>query len=172
MSSGLKDTVEKIILVVLFSALCLMILSQFLRLDQANYTGTNSNGFVYISPSILSPVGEGVSSVSVSAPANVSLVFDGVDDYLAVKSLELPTIAFWYKNETSEWIFVTNVSGTTYVNGLANTPDEYPVYYNGTDYEIGKTNESAFFSGNVDEFSGFLNELSSDEVLALYQGGI
>jgi len=78
---------------------------------------------------------------------------------------------FWYKNETSDWIFITNSSGTLYVDANASIPNQYPVYYNGTDYFIGKTNDTTFFNGSISDIIVYNNSITDIEVKALYSIG-
>ena len=99
--------------------------------------------------------------------------FDGVDDYIeATVTQDKSTISFWYKNSTASlWAFVVNSSGTTYVNGTAGAPGQYPIYINGNAVQIGKTGSSSFYNGTIDEVMIFDRTLSPEQISAMYNNG-
>jgi len=120
----------------------------------------------------LSPISIGITSSEVKANNDTWLDFNSTtEDYVTVTSNTIDSVTFWYKNETSDWIFVVNVTGTTYVNTVAETPNQYPVYHDGTDYFIGKTDATTFFNGSIDDFRVYNKELTTDEIDNLYSGG-
>lgn len=109
---------------------------------------------------------------SATTKNNSWLSFDGVNNYILVNTRSMETITFWYKNSTaSDWTFIANVSGTTYVNGVAGTPNQYPVFFNGSDYFIGKENATIFFNGSIDDFRGYRRKINSTNVLEIYNSG-
>jgi len=112
----------------------------------------------------------GLASINPQRYNQTYLNFDGVDDVATIVSSDT-TISFWYKNQTSDWFHVVNSSGTTYVNGGTATPDEYPVNFNGTQYDLGKTNATHFFNGSIDEVRVYDIQLNSEEVILLYNLG-
>lgn len=95
--------------------------------------------------------------------------FDGDGDYIETNVTQgKASFSFWYKNVTGSWTHIANVSGTTYVNGAAASPSDYPLYVNGNTIQIGKLSASSFFNGTIDEVLVFSRNLSSQEVKALY----
>lgn len=133
-------------------------------------TLSSTNSLVYSTPTTLSPVGEGISSSTLTTPNQTYLFFLN-NDYVRVSSDEAVSITFWYKNLTSNWIFISNVSGTTYVNAVLGNPIQYPVYFNGSDYFIGKINSTKFFNGSIDDFRVYDYELNTTMINDIYTGG-
>ena len=120
----------------------------------------------------LSPVGEGITSSEVKANNDTWLDFNSTaEDYVIVTLDVANSTTFWYKNETSDWIFVANASGTNYTNGVVGNPNQYPVFYNGSDYFIGKTDATTFFNGSIDNFRVYGFKLNVDLVEYLYSRG-
>jgi len=101
-----------------------------------------------------------------------ALTFDGVNDYVYANVTEDKiTTSLWYKNASdSSWTFVTNVSGTTYVNGSLGTPDQYPVYITGNDIYAGKTGASSYYNGSIDDIRIYNRALSAEEIYQHYIG--
>ena len=94
---------------------------------------SSSNAFILfnnVTQPILASTGEGITSNFMIRNNDTWLNFDGDDDN--VLSERHDTISFWYKNETVDWTFVVNSSGTLYVNGSLGTPGVYPVYDDGS----------------------------------------
>lgn len=100
---------------------------------------------------------------------NSYLSLDGEGDYVLLELEANKSVTFWYKKDG--WVFVANVSGTTYVDGELGTPDEYPIYFNGTHYFIGKYNSTSFFEGGIDDFMVFNYELNTTEIETFYHEG-
>ncbi len=109
------------------------------------------------------------TSLSATRLNQTWLDFDGVDDVVILNSNETNSISFWYKNETLDWTFITNSSGTLYVDAVATSPDQYPVFYNGTDYLIGKEGSSNFFNGSMDDFRVYDSTLEQELVTLIFQ---
>lgn len=99
------------------------------------------------------------------------LEFDGVNDYVLISSDIIDSISFWYANETSEWIFITNSSGTLYVNAVEESPLQYPIYHNGSAYFLGMYNETSYFNGSIDDFRIYEKELNITEIEDIYGNG-
>jgi len=120
----------------------------------------------------ISPVDQGVTSSEVKAYNMTWLDFNKTaEDFVLVTSNVTDSITFWYKNETSDWIFVANSSGTNYTNGVAGNAYQYPVYYNGTDYFLGKTDATTFFNGSIDDFRIYSSKLEANIINLTYLGG-
>jgi len=93
------------------------------------------------------------------------------ENYILVTSSTTESITFWYKNETSDWIFVANSSGINYTNAVAGNPYQYPVYYNDSDYFLCKTDATTFFNGSIDDFRVYSSELEANLINLTYLGG-
>ena len=115
----------------------------------------------------ISPIGDGITSLTATALNQTWLDFDGIDDVVTLTSDEITSISFWYKNETLDWTFITNSSGTLYVDGVAATPEQFPVIYNGSDYLIGKEG-AVFFNGSIDDFRVYDSTLDAELVGLIY----
>jgi len=76
----------------------------------------------------------------------------GSDVYLNTSDPK-ESFSFWYdKNSTGDWQHIVKSSSDYYVNGKLSTPDEYPIYVSGNDIYIGRTTDSDFVTGSIDEF--------------------
>ena len=139
-----------------------MIVTQ--SMEDSTVTAT-SEGLLTSSIDTLSNTNKGFTSASVYN--QTWLNFDGTDDSLTVTSAET-VISFWYKNSTTDWQHVVNNSGTTYVNGSAATPSLYPIYYDGTDYYLGKSDGSTFVDVSIDDFRVYNAGLGEGDAEGLY----
>jgi len=119
--------------------------------------------------STLSPIGEGITSSLLIRKNDTWTDYNGITDYLLSERYD--TISFWYKNSTTDWIFIVNSSGILYVNGSLGTPEIYPVYDNGGNMFIGKIDAITFFNGSIDDFRGYNNSIDADLVNLTYLGG-
>jgi len=113
----------------------------------------------------------GGSSTSYYGYNQTWLEFDGDGDYVLLESNITDTVTFWYANATSYWFFVANSTGTLYLDGVEDTPAEYPVYYNGTHYFIGMHNDSSYFEGLIDDFRLYEEELNITQIEDIYNNG-
>lgn len=133
---------------------------------------SETSGVNYIYTSAYTYPDYATNVLEVKVYNNTWLNFDGDNDLLYITSSVTDTLSFWYNSSTSKtWQHVVNIGGTYYTNGTLNTPVEYPVYHNGTDYIFGKTDGSTFWEGSIDEiriYEGFLN---SSEINELYEYG-
>ncbi len=173
-SSSINKTLLIIVGIAMIAFVLVILLVIFNNLPNTFQRSSPSASSFYIStssPNALTPVGEGIISLSATRKNQTWLEFDGVDDEVVVNSNFINSISFWYKNKTSDWIFVTNSSGTLYVNSVENTPSQYPVYYDGTDYFIGRENESLFFNGSIDDFRVSDSTLDQTLINLIYADG-
>jgi len=99
------------------------------------------------------------------------LNFNGVNDSVAIPSTITESLTFWYKNETSDWFFVANSSGTLYVDGVVDTPNQYPVYHNGTHYIFGKENATSFLNVSIDDPRGYNSTIDTSLINLIFNGG-
>ncbi len=75
------------------------------------------------------------------------------------------SFSFWYdKNSTGNWQHITKSSSDYYVNGILNTPDEYPIYTSGNDVFIGRTTDSDFVTGSIDEVKIYNYARTADQI--------
>lgn len=139
----------------------------------SNSISNSDNQTILIeSSTVLSPVGRGITSSTVKANNDTWLDFNNTnEDFVLVNSNIIDSITFWYKNETSEWIFVANSSGTNYVDSVIGSPNQFPVFYNGTGYFLGKTDGTTFFNGSIDDFRVYESTLQADLIILIYQDG-
>lgn len=138
----------------------------------SNAVNSNSGDILTETTATLSPVELGITSISSQSYNNTWINLNGIDGYILLEESEAVSLTFWYNSSTSgTWQFVANISGTTYVNDTLNTPDEYPIYYNGTHYFIGKTNSTNFWEGSIDEFRIYSGLLNSTQVNSIYSEG-
>lgn len=134
-------------------------------------TSSTSAEAVYLTPVILPPE-EGITSSTVQVYNQTWLDFDGVDDVVVVESSDIAGVTFWYKNSTSsDWIFIVNNSGVTFVNAVAGTPVQYPVYHNSTHYFLGMTDASTYFNGSIDDFRVYGYNLNTTQINSVYSEG-
>ena len=156
--------------VILFGALATYI-GQVSESDEVYNNVDSTQTILTSSTDTLTPIGEGITSSEVKANNDTWLDFDGVNDYVSVNLDVFNSTTFWYKNETSDWIFVVNSSGTLYVNNVSETPNQYPVYYDGSTYFIGKNDSTHFFNGSMDDFRVYNMTLVIGDINNLYSGG-
>jgi len=99
------------------------------------------------------------------------LEFDGDNDVLTVNATNVESISFWYKNSTDGWQHIVNASGTMYVNGSLATPYLYPVYDDGSNINIGKSDDSTFHDVDIDDFRTYSVQIDSIQVQSIFNGG-
>lgn len=124
-------------------------------------------------------INDGDFNILSSSPTNFELQsynktwldFDGTNDYTLIDSNVITSVTFWYKNRTHDWIFVANVSGVEYINGLSGNPHQYPIYYNGSSYFLGKEDASTYFNGSIDDFRIYDLELNYQDINLIYSEG-
>ena len=83
-------------------------------------------------------------------------LLDGHDSFGADVSVSIQetkeSFSFWYdKNSTGNWQHIAKSSSDYYVNGKPDTPEEYPIYVSGDDVYLGRTTDSDFVTGSIDE---------------------
>jgi len=109
---------------------------------------------------------------SITAHNRTWLTFDGIDDYIYLSDNSYKTISFWVKNATHDWQHIVNTSGILYQNGTeVISLLFYPVYFNSTDWEIGKIDATTFFPGSVDKIKFYNNTINSSIVSELFAEG-
>ena len=167
--AGIVISVASLIMVILFVALVVQSVMDNPTTDCSDTTESSTQSLLTSSTSTLSPIGQGISSSSVTGKNQTWLEFDGDDDY--VLSNRYDTISFWYKNSTINWTFMVNSSGTLYVNGSLRTPEVYPIYDNGSNMFIGKTDALTYFNGSIDDFRGYNSSIDANLVNLTYLGG-
>jgi hypothetical protein len=166
----LNESFPAVLILISLGVLVIMAIFIFVDLGDSSPTITSSSSQTVLidSTATLSPIGDGITSSNANANNDTWLEFDGVDDVVTVTSSIINSITFWYKNTTTDWTFIANSSGTTYVNGTTGVPELFPVYYNSTDYQLGKTNDSTFVNVSIYDFRVYSRELNEGEPLGLY----
>lgn len=97
---------------------------------------------------------------------------DGLNDVVELTESEIDSITFWYNSSTSNvWIFIANVTGTTYVDGIANVPVEYPIFWDGSKYDFCMTDAVTFWDGWIDDVRIYSGQLNTTEITTLYTDG-
>jgi hypothetical protein len=137
-------------------------------------TQSTSSSFIASASQTLDPIGNegGITSATVQTYNQTWLDFDGVNDVVVVESSDIAGVTFWYKNSTSsDWIFIVNNSGVTFVNAVAGTPVQYPVYHNSTHYFLGMTDASTYFNGSIDDFRVYGYNLNTTQINSVYSEG-
>ena len=125
-----------------------------------DFSGNGNNGTMY-----------GGVVVNTSGKYNGAMTFDGQDNFInvTINITQVNTTLFWYKNTTSGWIHIANISGVAnYVNGEIGTPIQYPIYFVENSSQIGKTGGLDFFNGSIDEVTIWNRSLSDGEISQLY----
>ena len=163
-------SVSSVILMVVFVSLVINSVLDSAGASCEDTTSSKVEAVLMESSTTLSPIGSEISSSSVKANNDTWLEFDGINDFMTLNSTSVTSISFWYKNDTT-WYNVVNVSGTLYVDGSVATPDLYPIYNDGSDFYFGKTDATTFVKVSVDEIRTFSNELSTEQITAIYNGG-
>lgn len=149
----------------------LSVLEEFESLDTFTDKSSNSNQVLYLTSSLVFTPGNEITSLNAQSYNQTWLEFDGNNDYLQVTSTDNASISFWYKNATVGWQHIVNATSTSYVNGSSGTPLLYPIYYNGTDYMLGKSDSTTFDDVDIDDFRIFNYILNSSDVSTLYSNG-
>ncbi len=156
---------------ILLAALFGAIIMSFLFIGMLNIsesdTISDSINKTYESPFLLAS-GSGIITSEVKVN-NDTWIDCTTDDF--VESERYDTISFWYMNSTVDWIFITNSSGTLYVDGVLGTPELFPVYDNGTKMFLCQTGEFTFFDGSFDDFRGYNSSIDAELVNLTYLGG-
>jgi hypothetical protein len=168
--------VTKIIIAV--AVLIISVIIVFVIISEVGDVGTSlgagtkpyGNKFLYIEPGTIST--HGVTSFQVLVYNDTWLDCDGNNDYIKITPSSNDTLSFWYKSTTTTtWTNIVNVMGNYYVNGVEDTPVEYPVYWDGTDYYFCKTDATTFWEGQIDEIRIYEGQLNSTQVLEVLQDG-
>jgi len=168
----LNKTFGAVLIIILIGVLVIISIVIFVTLGDTSNPITDSTSNTILSNSgtenTLSPTGDRITSLTATALNQTWLDFDGVDDEVVLTSNEITSISFWYKNETLDWTFITNSSGTLYVNAVATSPAQFPVIYNGSDYLVGKENSTDFFNGSIDDFRVYDSTLEQELVTLIF----
>lgn len=127
-----------------------------------------SNAFDDIYGKQYTPVGQITITAMHTGKFYESAIFDG-NSYIPVANIaNHTTVALWYKPDGGAWTHVVTSNGVTYVNGVVGTPSGYPVFFTGSEMDIGKTNSNSFFKGIIDEVYVWDKVMSPEEVKDLY----
>ena len=150
----------------------IIVLTSFDNSTQFNPDYNGMENFTYVSAYTLNPLGEGITSSSFSRINDTWVSCDGNNDYLQITPSSNDTISFWYNSSTSVgWRFVVNVQGTNYTDGVQVNPDEYPVYWDGTDYYFCKTDASTFWEGDIDSIGIYDGQLNTNTIGEIFANG-
>lgn len=96
--------------------------------------------------------------------------FDSYGDYIEINDIEnKKTISFWYySKENGVWNHIVDSFGTTYLNGLESSIEEFPFLVLDDKLNIGRNSTSKFFKGKIEELAIWDRELTQEEILDLY----
>ena len=159
---------EKIGLIIVTLVLILgvgLVITQ--KLENTTAVDTTTSETILADNGTSTTLNEVPTSLSATAINNSWLSFDGVNDIIIIPYNI--TISIWFKNSTSSvWTHLVNSSTQQFVNGEVGNPNQYPFYYNTTDYIIGKSNPTTFFNGSIDEIRVYSRELNEGEPMGLY----
>ena len=110
---------------------------------------------------------EGNYTINKLNEANSSIYLDG-NSYIYTTDLNetINTTTYWFKNTTSNWVHVANVSGTCYINGKSGTcPPQNLIDKDENQLMIGNG-----FTGWLDEIMIFDYALSTLDIYQIYSG--
>ncbi|MFA5724421.1 MAG: LamG-like jellyroll fold domain-containing protein, partial [Candidatus Pacearchaeota archaeon] len=97
--------------------------------------------------------------------------FNGLTDKIIISNAgEISSSTLWIKDSSaSVWTFIAKNDTTYFVNGAVGVPDYYPINVSGNNINLG-VNESGneFFEGLIDEVMLFNVNLSSSQILDIY----
>lgn len=140
------------------------------------YTGNISvtyNGGLASAPAVIGNVGSynfPLYNSTGGYDGSGAYIFDGIaGSILSVVSQTKSTMSLWLQNNTG-WYHLVNVSGTMYVNGVPATPNEFPMFISGNNVSIGMKSATTFFNGTIDGVKILSINLTSAQVLQLYNG--
>ena len=122
----------------------------------------------------LSPVGDGITSLTATGKNQTWLEFDGVNDALTLTVTQSKaTISLWFKNATTtEWNSIIMSDGNIYINGTLNNDWTFlPYFISGDIITIGKSDGLTFLDVDIDEFRVYETALNSTDVLTVYGEG-
>jgi hypothetical protein len=164
-----------VVILLLFFGLLISVLSNASRVACYNealstYSSYNQSFLATSSSNLLSPLGTGILTSSITTPNQTWINFDGVNDYVNLTISGYSTISFWYKTSTqSSWTNLINSSGTIYINGSASAITIYPIYQNGLILQIGYN--GTYFNGSIDEIRTYNFNLNSTQATEIYNEG-
>jgi len=119
----------------------------------------------------LSPVGEGITSITVARKNSTWLSFDGINDYLFIPDYNYTSVALWVNNSDTNWILIVNSSDSLYQNnGTVSNFSLNPFKKNATGWYFG-INDSGFFEGDIDTIKFYNDTMNETQISELYANG-
>jgi hypothetical protein len=108
----------------------------FMNFNQENQSSVVADNSVYSNNGAIN--GNVIWNSTGGYDGSGAYTFNGTNYITSTVTQSKTTITFWYKNSTAtSWTHIVNASGTTYVNGIASIPSEYPIYISGNSVNIG-----------------------------------
>ena len=108
----------------------------------------------------------------VTGKYNSALSFDGVNDYVqATVTQEKTTYSLWIKPANSAWEHVVKIGSVYYVNTVQGNPTAFPIYVSGNTVQIGKTDDSTYFNGLIDDVRIYNYTRTLEEIRLDYNAG-
>lgn len=100
--------------------------------------------------------------------------FDGVDDWFnASFNTPYSTISFWFKNATTNWVYIVNSSNAIYVNGTSvGALPILPINITLNSISIGISPNGIYYKGTLDELLIWNRTLTADEIYRDYLAGL
>lgn len=160
------------IAVILFTLLATIIPDVYndLRVEKY-YDASDSFVATVKSNETLSPVGEGISSTTVTRKNGTWLDFDGANDYLFIPQYDYVSVSFWVNNSVNDWIHIVNSSDLIYENNATVGNLTLNAFKrNATGWYFG-VNESGFFEGSIDTIKFYNDTMNETQVSELYSAG-
>ena len=169
-----KDMLTIVIIIFLIGFILvigIVVLDQFI--EGLGYASSSNTQIILGQNSSQHTLTEELLSVNTITTKNQTwLNFDGINDFTNISDNSYDTISFWAKNSTVSWTYIVNTSGILYENGNnVNSLTFYPIFFDGADWQIGKTDATTFFSGSIDSIRFYNNTINSTTIGGLYDIG-
>jgi hypothetical protein len=108
----------------------------------------------------------------VTGKYNSALSFDGANDYVqATVTPKKTTYSLWIKPANSAWEHVVKIDSVYYVNTVQGNPTAFPIYVSGNTVQIGKTDDSTYFNGLIDDVRIYNYARTLEEIKLDYNAG-
>lgn len=123
------------------------------------------------SNSTLTPIGNGITSLTSTYQNDTWLSFDGTNDYLFIQDNNFTSVSYWVNDSDNEWLHIANASDTLYEERAIVTDFTLNAHkQNATGWYFG-INSSGFFEGNIDSINFYNETINNLTVEDIYSNG-